>query len=164
MMTNKKRVQGLLRKAFGYSNLARYSHQDYVALRLEMAKLGPEDLQELLPLVLDDLLDTHTDNDINSEDSEYVIMMLDVDVTYSSERERSDTELFGEKQVAQHKSSNEYLRQLKSRDYILFTTTQCNAVYEWLLLARTWGDFTDYKDEIEGAIAYWRTRISQDNE
>ena len=115
------------------------SHNDCVTLRLEMCLLKPPDLQWYLPRVLIDLLDTHTNDFINTEDAEFVIMLLDAK-RYLSEGRIKDYER-------------------NNKEFEIFNKEQSHAILEWLLFASSWSDFEIFRDDVLSAIDYWRDKV-----
>ena len=115
------------------------SHNDCIILRIEMCLLNPPDLQWYLPRVLIDLLDTHTNDFWETENAEFVIMLLD------AKRYMSEGRI------------NDYER--KNKEFEIFNKEQSRAILEWLLFASYWSDFELFSDDVLSAIEYWRDRV-----
>lgn len=130
-------VRNLLREAFGYQSTAGMTHEEYVEFRLDIVMLIPQNVLDFLPLILEELIDTHTGDHINTEGVEYTMMMLNV-VGKGSEWHRN----YGE------------------NSFSLFTTAHSGAVYQWLMLAMSWEDCSDCRSDLEPAIVYWRERAA----
>lgn len=156
---DKERVRALLRSAFGYCSTERFSHDEYIELRRQVVSLTPEGRQRILPLVLEELLDTHTGDINRKEAAEFVLMQLNADMYVSKETEQAFAEIWGEESVARDREDREFRLEISKDDYSLFTPEQSRAVYEWLRLASTWADFRDERDDLEGALSYWKRRV-----
>lgn len=143
MERDKERVRRVLRSAFANverpkdfrtpSDTKALSHEECVEFRSHLSMLMPDDLKYFLPQILEDLLDTHTGDDVETEDAEFVLMSIGME---------------GE-QMGFHWTFENYTRE------------QAQAICEWLTLARPWQDFRLYADVIESAIEYWCMRASK---
>lgn len=131
-------VRSLLREAFNYQSTAGMTHEEYVEQRQHLPLLFPEEMQWMLPFVLEELLDTHTGDYVDSENAEYVLMRLD----------------------AGDPTSSDWTRQFSREQFELFTSAQSWAVYQWLILAISWEDYVSWRKELEFAIVYWRERAA----
>ncbi len=130
-------VRSLLRETFGYQSTAGMTHEEYVEFRLHIVALIAQNVHELIPLILEELIDTHTGDQIITDGVEYTLMMLNV-VGKGSEWHRN----YGE------------------NSFSLFTPAQSWAVYQWLMLALSWEDCSGWRSELEPAIVYWRERAA----
>lgn len=141
---DKERVRRMLREAFAdverpewhkeFEENKPVSHEQCVEFRTFLPHLPPEDRQYFLPRVLEDLLDTHTGDDVETEGAEFVLMELN----------GSDDKNIG----------FEYI-------YARFTHEQAQAICEWLRLARTWSDLNLFTKYVDSAHSYWCRRASE---
>lgn len=136
---NKERVRRMLKEAFAdvpcpYEEDAcgQMFHEEAVELRENFYNLTPEQLQYDLPYLLEDLLDTHTGDDIETENVEYLVMQLNPLGGGSAVSRRTQLERFEN-----------------------FTREQAQAICEWLRLARTWNDLRLFTKEADAALDYW---------
>jgi hypothetical protein len=126
-------------------------------LRLNLLLFGSEDLSEILPPVLADLLTTEDRSGI-----EAVVSTLNVSLE-SDEAFQQTKAYFGseiaEKEIAEnlHKGSKElYLYKLDA--FGIFNQHQAIAIHEWLHLVSEWPELEDSSDEVKSAIQYWMRR------
>lgn len=136
---NKERVRRMLKEAFAdvpcpYEEEAcgPMFHEEAVTLRSDFYNLTPEQVRYDLPYLLEDLLDTHTGDNIETEDVEYLILQLDP-----------------------LRNNDEIGNRLRLERFANFTGEQAQAVCEWLRLARTWNDLERFTDWVDAALDYW---------
>jgi hypothetical protein len=162
MKERTKDVRNLLRKAFrevpGAFSPEHMSHQFCLEMRGHLHLLQPEDLQSILPGMLEDLLDSHTGTSLNSADIEFVVSHLNVLSFTSEETYARIAEHMGEASATDSRETDVELRSAKLEQYQHFTPDQARAIYEWLTLARTWEDLAWYLEDTDAAIDYWRDR------
>jgi len=161
---DKEDIRALLRKAFAnvpcpYKevNTARLGHDAFRKLRTELNLFTPEAVQFYLPRVLEDLLDTHTNDPVNSEDSDAVVRYLN-GLCSTSDFEWLK-EYGGEGAFKAASDEQTQLRHRKAVEFAIITNKQAFAIHQWLLLAQSWEDLILQPKEVEGAIAYWKERI-----
>lgn len=145
MEQNKERIRRMLKEAFAdvpcpYEEEAcgPMFHEEAVALRENFYNLTPEQLQYDLPYLLEDLLDTHTGDDIETEEAESLIMQLDP-----------------------FSSNDAVVRSIRLKQFANFTREQAQAICEWLRLARTWNDLRIFVKDVDTAIDYWCQHASE---
>jgi len=138
------------------------THADFVEMRTDLPLFLPETLQFLLPKILEELMRAHTNDDVNTENAEFVLMSLNVDAYISEETYDSTRRVFGEDSADRDREYAESSRMGRHESFALITQDQAKAVYQWLLLARNWGDFAAWSDDMEGALDYWRRRANTD--
>jgi hypothetical protein len=97
-------------------------------------------------------MNTHTGTLGDSEDAEAVIQYLDV---YGGETDLDFVKHHNENKFEGYKRNRQYLTEEKLRDFASFTPKQANAIYAWLMLARTWSELQWYLNDIDRAAAYW---------
>ncbi len=131
-------VRSLLREAFNYQSTAGMTHEEYVEQRQHLPLLFPEEMQSMLPFVLEEIVDTHTGHYADNDNTEYVLMRLSVN-------DPKDTD---------------WDREFDREQFNLFTPTQSRAVYQWLMLAISWQDYAEWRKYLEQAIVYWRERAA----
>jgi len=107
-------------------------HEVCLKLRRDFYNYEPEEVQYMLPFVLEDLINSRTGDDIETEDAERLIMQLDP--------LRNDSELVRGNCIEQ---------------FANFTAEQSRAVCAWLRLARSWKDLALFTDWVDAAIRYW---------
>ena len=141
-MEKETRIRKILREAFAGVPCPEHSsvcgvipHSVTRELRRDFYNYEPEEIRYLLPFVLEDLMDTRTGDDIETDDAEFLIMQLDPFLL-----------------------DNAITREVKLRQFADFTFDQIEAVCEWLSLARTWNDLSRFTDYVDRAIQYWCTR------
>lgn len=142
---NKERVRRMLKEAFAnvpcpYEKDAcgLMFHEEAVVLRSDFYNLTPEQIHYDLPHILEDLMDTRTGDEIETEDAEYLVMQLNP---------------MG--------SDDAVVRRIRLEQYANFTRDQAQAVCEWLRLARTWQDLKRFTEWTDAAIDYWHRRASK---
>lgn len=160
----KEKIRKLLMEAFkedikngeikGYKNY-KLTHKRLVKLRLEMCKICAEDLKYCLPYVLEDLLDTHTNDPIKTENIEYVFMYLNVRCYMSQKSRASRIKQFGKEAL---KEKLDFSTKYNEDSFKTFTKEQAKAIKEWLLYAENWKDVEPDGDDFKGALAYWTKR------
>ena len=77
-----ERVRQMLRDAFPSASCKSlwgktFTHADFVEMRLDLPLFWPESLQLILPHILEDLIDTHSDDE-GDENAEYLLMELNM--------------------------------------------------------------------------------------
>ncbi|HEX8847501.1 MAG TPA: hypothetical protein VF791_22855 [Pyrinomonadaceae bacterium] len=108
------------------------NHEVCLKLRRDFYNYEPEEIQYMLPFILEDLIHTHTGDDIETEDAEYLILQLDP---------------FG--------IDNELVRNNQLEQFSIFSKKQAHAICEWLKLARGWEDLKRFTHWVDTAIDYW---------
>ncbi|MHB1460749.1 MAG: pentapeptide repeat-containing protein [Armatimonadota bacterium] len=131
-------VRSTLREAFNYQSTRGMTHEEYIELRQDLSLLSSEDLQWMLPFVLEELVDTHTGHYADNDNADFVLMKLD----------------------AGNPKSSDWEREFDREQFKLFTPAQCWAVYQWLMLAISWQDYAEWRNHLEPAIVYWRERAA----
>jgi hypothetical protein len=139
------RIRKLLREAFASVPCPEHfgsastviPHSVTRELRRDFYNYEPEEVRYLLPFVLEDLMDTRTGDDIETDDAEFLVMQLDPLLLDS-----------------------EITRKTKLKQFAGFTLDQAQAVCEWLRMARTWNDLSRFIDYVDRAIQYWCNRTS----
>jgi hypothetical protein len=101
-------------------------------LRKSFYHYEPEEVHYLLPLILIDLVQTRTGDDIETEDAEQLVLQLDP-----------------------FSVNNDLVRENKLELFRDLTPDQTAAVCEWLRLARTWEDLKRFRHWVDAAISYW---------
>ena len=158
----KESVRSLLRRAFlswrGDSNSPALDHDGCLEMRAKLIAVRPEDIEYFLPQVLEDLLDTHTNNAGDSQDAETVVDFLDVptlelDAEFIREK-------WGRETLAKFRSDAKNLRSAKQAALAGVTRDQAQAICQWLKYARTWGDLEWNMDSVESALSYWSKRVA----
>ncbi len=144
---NEEHVRRLLRKAFAGVECPKafkqadacgpVSHEVALQLRKNFYDYEPEEIHYLLPYVLEDMMNTRTGDDIETQDAERLVLQLDP--------LRLDNSLV----------RVNLLNQLAG-----FTPQQAEAICEWLRMARTWNDLTMFTDWVDASITYWCTRAT----
>lgn len=143
-MENEKRIRRDLREAFadvpcpGYfgSGSALIPHSLALELRRDFYNYEPHEVRYLLPRVLEELMDTRTGDDIETDNAEFLIMQLDP--------------FFLDDPVT---------RQVKLKQFADFSAAQIQVVCQWLRMARIWRDLSRFTDYVDGAIEYWCGQI-----
>src|SRR5215204_2775499 len=82
-----ERVRKMIRQAFAdvpcppsFENAGAcgpLSHDDTLELRLDFYNYEPEEIQYILPSILEDMMDTRTGDDIETDDAERLVLQLD---------------------------------------------------------------------------------------
>jgi hypothetical protein len=147
MGKEEERVRKMLREAFANvpcpddykaaGECGPLVHEVGLELRKSFYNYEPEEIHYMLPSILEDLMDTRTGDDIETEDAERLIMQLDP--------------LFLDDAV---------VRKVRLQQFADFTPEQARAVCEWLRLARTWEDLSRFTDWVDAAIGYWCKRAA----
>jgi hypothetical protein len=157
----RERVGQALKKAFPLCPMSgdpgALTHEECMGLRSRLISLTLEDFFEVLPRLLEDLLDTHTDRPGDPEDADHVIDILDVptvgaDGRFARERWGRDTFL-------KIRDDEEDLRSTKYSMFETVTHLQASAISMWLVLARSWKDLEWNIDEVNSALVYWNSRL-----
>lgn len=132
------------------------THAACVGIAGDIWLLTAEDIHYYIPRILDDLLDSHNTDPKASEYLSAVVDHLNVMcwTCRSGEGGRgSETEGNG----GWH-GSDDYLASRKTLLYNAFSTEQCCAIEQWLVLAREWKVSLSCLDDFDAAITYWRQR------
>jgi hypothetical protein len=142
MMQRENHVRQLLKIAFGdvpcpdwlreIQSREERAHEFYLELRRDFYNYEPEEVRCLLPLILEDMMNTRTGDDIDTEDAERLVMQLDP-----------------------YMLNNAIVRKIKLAQFSGFTKEQAQAICEWLLLAKTWNDLSRFIEYVDAAINYW---------
>jgi hypothetical protein len=141
-VANQERVRRMLRKAFvtvqcpdSFQNLGEcgpINHEFCVEFRRNFYNYEAAEIQYVLPYVLEDMMDTRTGDDIDTDDAERLVLQLDPfwldDAT---------------------------VREIQNQQFANFTFNQRQAVCEWLRFARTWHDLRRFTHWVDAAIRYW---------
>lgn len=139
---SQERVRNLLRSAFAEvpcpesfkagGECETLSHEVAIELRRDFYNYEPVEIHYLLPLILEDLMDTRSGDDVENDDAERLILQLNP--------------LAIDEAV---------VKKIKLEQFALFTNQQCEAICEWLLFARTWHDLRRFEDWVNAALDYW---------
>lgn len=139
---SQERVRNLLRSAFAkvpcpasFKSAGQGEallHEVAVELRRDFYNYEPEEIHYLLPLILEDLMDTRSGDDIENDDAERLILQLNP--------------LAIDEAV---------VKKIKLEQYSVFTNQQREAICEWLLFARTWNDLKRFEAWVDAALDYW---------
>lgn len=154
-------VRSLLRQAFRSTGCYEldFSHEDAVHWRENLYLLKPKDLQRVLPLVLEDLLCTHTEDPYNPMGADLVVEHLNVLCEESSESSRDTLRHLGMTAFNYDYETRKNQRKMKLKSYARFTHEQALAILKWLELAQSWRCFSYFGGEdIRFAISYWKQR------
>ena len=151
MNKTKSEIKELLLYAFAdeLKEGVKLNHEDCVLLRQELISLRDSDVKKCLPIVLIDLLETHTDNYTDSESSDSVVRLLTPIGLAQNEKSNLEKGLT--------KSEEDYLFREQTRLFSIFAPEQRAAIAAWLGATRVWVDLFFYRDEIEIAYKYWST-------
>lgn len=156
----KENVRYLLKKAFpnAFRRKPRIKHNNLVNMRKDIALFTSEDLHWILPLILEDLLDTHTNDQVSTDGLEFVLMTLNKTNYVSEATERQYVEMWGSEFLEHERAARAFVQKASDNDFVLFTQNQSQAVYEWLCLASRWEDTKMWQDDLIGAMEYWKQR------
>ncbi len=142
VLENQERVRRMLSQAFAEvpcpssfqveGACEPLSHDVSLDLRRDFYNYEPEEIHYLLPLILADMMDTRTGNDIETGDAERLVLQLDP---------------FG--------LDNALVQKVKLEQFAHFTQQQRQAICEWLRFARTWNDLKRFTHWVEAASKYW---------
>jgi hypothetical protein len=142
---NKERIRRMLREAFASvpcpdafkeaDSCGPVIHDVCLELRRDFYNYEPEEIHYMLPSILEDLMDTRTGDDIETEDAEFLIFQLN---PYGIE--------------------SKLVREIGLEQFANFTQEQARAVCEWLRMARTWSDLEMFTNYVDAAIEYWCQR------
>lgn len=167
IQTQVERIRQILRDAFpdAYCQPLEdrsFTHDEFIEMRTDLQLFMPEDLPLFLPLILEELMDTHSNDDVVTENAEFVLMNLNVDAYVSEETYAFRRELCGDALVERERSENEFRRNFGRESYARITPDQAKAIYQWLLLARDWRDYSSSccSDDLKGALEYWENRAN----
>lgn len=108
------------------------AHSVALDLRKDFYNYEPEEVHYLLPLILIDLIETRTGDDIETEDAEQLVLQLDPFLV-----------------------NDNVVQQIRLEQFQDLTSDQAAAVCEWLRLARTWEDLKRFRHRVDAAISYW---------
>lgn len=139
---NVERVRKLIREAFvdvpcpdlfrQHDSCCPVTHDVAMELRQNFYNYEPEELRYMLPSILEDAMDTHPGDDIETDGIEMLVLQLDP-----------------------FRIDNHLIRLNRLKQFEDFTSQQAEAVCEWLRLARNWKDLARYTDWVDAAIDYW---------
>jgi hypothetical protein len=145
---NAERVRKLIREAFAdvpcpdtfrqFDSCDPPTHDVALIWRQDLYNYEPEEVQYMLPSILEDALDTHPGDDIENEAIELLVL-----------------------EINPFSIDNDLIRLNRIRLFENFTLQQSKAVCEWLRLARNWKDLAFYTDRVDGAIEYWCNRTAE---
>jgi hypothetical protein len=107
-------------------------HDVALELRRDFYNYEPEEIHFLLPMILEDMLDTRTGDDIETDDAESLVLHLDP-----------------------FWLDDAVVRKVILEQFANFTKQQRQAVCEWLQFARTWNDLKRFTHWVDAAIEYW---------
>lgn len=140
-----ERIRKILREAFAdvpcpdafkrTNSCGPVTHAIALDLRRDFYNYEAEEIQYLVPSLLEELIDTRKGDDIETEDAERLVLQLNP--------------LWLE---------NEMVRSVKLGQFANFSPKQAQAVCEWLRFARTWEDLKRFVDWVDAAIDYWCQR------
>lgn len=159
---DREEVRRMLRAAFSSysrSDLRPLTHEECVEMRGELIGIDPEPFY--LGQMLEDLLDTHTDDCILTEDVEYVVSFLNVPDEYN--------EKFTPGQLRDYERAHgreavnklvDMLTNVKRKATAAITVDQAKAICAWLKHAASWKDLERYTDDVRSALEYWEKRAA----
>jgi hypothetical protein len=146
---NAEGVRKLIREAFAdvpcpelfrqHDACGPVTHDVALELRQNFYNYEPEEIRYMLPSILEDAMDTHPGDDIETDDIEMLVLQLDPF--------RIDDDLGRLYQLKQFED---------------FTSQQSEAVCEWLRLARNWNDLARYTHWVDAAVKYWCSRAIEE--
>jgi len=146
-----ERVRRILRQAFAEvpcpntfkeaGDCGPLLHNVSLELRRDFYNYEPEEIHYLLPLILEDMMDTRTGDDIETDDAERLVLQLDPFAL--------DNALIGK---------------VKLEQFANFTPQQRQAVCEWLQFARTWNDLRRFTHWVDAAVRYWCPSATENTE
>jgi len=144
-------IRDLLVRAFTeeIKQSVRLSHRDCVELRQNLISLRDEDVKRLLPYVLIDLLETHSDDYRNIEDGDAVIRLL----TPIAQDQYPDV-------PGLTRAEEDYMARAQGKLYSLFTSDQVAAIAKWLEAAKSWEDLCFCREQVEIAHRYWSEKAA----
>jgi hypothetical protein len=144
---NAEGVRKLIREAFAdvpcpdlfrqHDACGPVTHDMALELRQNFYHYEPEELRYMLPSILEDAMDTHPDDDIETDNIEMLVLQLDP-----------------------LRIDNDLIRRNQIKLFENFTLQQSEAVSEWLRLARNWKALVRYTDWVDAAVKYWRSRCN----
>jgi hypothetical protein len=156
----KAEVRDLLVRAFTeeMKQVGTVSHSDCVALREDLIMLRDEDVKELLPFVLIDLLETHSNDYRNIENGDAVIRLLSpVQPTKFEHPELPKMTAAEEEHAAR---AQIFMAERQNKLYSVFSRDQAAAVAKWLEGAKSWEDLCFCGELIEIAHKYWSEKAA----
>ncbi len=135
------------------------SHRDAVEfLRSKLISLSEQDFEYCLPLVLIELLESHTNDPYNTEGADDVLNILDVEPAPPDfEWEKQE---FGDEAATYSAKATEELRNIRRRLFTNFTPQQAQAISAFLSEVETWRDYETIQDVLRSAKSYWQRRAS----
>jgi len=144
----KERIRRMLREAFSdvscpdsfkqAESCGPMTHDVCLELRKDFYHYEPEEIHYMLPSILEDLMDTHTGDDIETENAEFLVFQLNPCGT-----------------------ENKIVREVRLKQFAGFTQRQAQAICEWLRMALTWQDLSLFIQDVEAAFEYWCQRASK---
>lgn len=108
------------------------THEVCLELRRDFYNYEPEEIQYMLPSILEDMMDTRTGDDIETDDAERLVLQLDP-----------------------FWLDDAVIRKVQLDQFANFTPQQRRAICEWLRFARTWNDLKRFTHWVDAAIGYW---------
>jgi hypothetical protein len=142
VLESQERVCRMLRQAFAEvpcpssfqsaGDCEPLSHDVALELRRDFYNYESEEIHFLLPLILEDMMDTRTGDDIETDDAERLVLQLDPFWLDSA-----------------------VVRKVTLEQFANFTPQQRQAVCEWLQFARTWNDLKRFTHWVDAASRYW---------
>jgi hypothetical protein len=92
----------------------------------------------MLPSILEDAMNTHSGDDIQSKGIEMLVFQLNP-----------------------LSIDNDLVRGNQLSQFANFTGRQAEAICGWLRLASSWNDLARYRDWVDAALNYWCSRVSR---
>jgi hypothetical protein len=139
VLENQERVRRMLSQAFAEvpcpssfqsaGACGPLSHDVSLELRRDFYNYEPEEIHYLLPLILEDMMDTRTGDDIETDDAERLVLQLDP-----------------------FWLDDAVVRKVSLEQFANFTPKQAQAVCEWLRFARIWNDLKRFTHWVDAAI------------
>jgi len=112
------------------------THEECLGFRRTFYNYEADEVHYMLPFLLQDLMNTRTGSDVETEDAEHLIMQLDP------------------------MNEDLVIQEIKLAQFAHFTHHQSLSICEWLKLAKTWEDLTIFKEEVDSATRYWCGRAA----
>lgn len=131
------------------------SHSDLVGLRRDLPLFPGKTFKSYLPLILIDVLHTHTNSASENEGAEALIQYLSMG---GYVEHKSDAILFGEGDVQDMANAVKLCDRRKEHIFDALSRDQAEAVYVWLRATKDWDDFYYCREEQTAAEEYWSAR------
>ncbi|HZE68718.1 MAG TPA: DUF6714 family protein [Pyrinomonadaceae bacterium] len=122
------------KKADGRGPLA---HEIALELRRNFYNYEPEEVHYLLPLILEELINSRTGDEIETDDAERLVLQLDP-----------------------LQINNELVRAVSLQQFSAFSQQQAEAICEFLRMARTWNDLSRFTKWVDTSMEYWCSRAA----